>query len=274
MIGAVSASVRDELMRTPRPAECLGVSAGALYLLTRSGAVLAVVTHDAVRLPCAVVLTTTSAERPLTSTFDRDFGQFTVGSGHIACTLRRAANDPRAPTVIGVARAWRTPRVSVSDRPHPKDVSELRARVDEHDLGVDRTAVAALAVANDASSQVCAGMRLLGRGPGLTPSGDDVLAGFLIGRVAWGGSMAGVRRIVETVAPNRTTALSAQLLRHAIRGECCPQVAAVVNRLGHRRPSDGTTDDLLALGHTSGPALAWGLIAAVSAPAAEGGIGQ
>jgi hypothetical protein len=46
--------------------------------------------------------------------------------------------------------------------------------------------LAGLAAAGDHDASVAAAARLLGRAPGLTPSGDDVLAGFLIGAAAFG----------------------------------------------------------------------------------------
>ena len=72
---------------------------------------------------------------------------------------------------------------------------------------------------------------LLGRGPGLTPSGDDVLAGYLLGCRAFGIAGKGVRFAVLRSAPGATTTLSAALLRQAadqgsaaaqdLLGTCC-----------------------------------------------------
>src|SRR5262249_13546495 len=59
---------------------------------------------------------------------------------------------------------------------------------------------------------------LLGRGPGLTPAGDDVLAGLLAGRAAYGPDDRALADDICALAPSRTTALSAALLRHAARG--------------------------------------------------------
>ena len=66
--------------------------------------------------------------------------------------------------------------------------------------------------------------RLLGRGPGLTPLGDDVLAGWLATRPRLGRPdtvlAAAVRRRLGV-----TTLLSATLLDCALRGEALPQLA-------------------------------------------------
>ena len=65
-ISAASCTAVHELVSgPPQPAGWLGASASALYLITRSSTVLAIVTHDAVRLPCALVVPQLSAELPL-----------------------------------------------------------------------------------------------------------------------------------------------------------------------------------------------------------------
>ena len=91
--------------------------------------------------------------------------------------------------------------------------------------------------------------RLLGRGPGLTPLGDDVLAGWLTARAALGRPddllAAAVRRRLGV-----TTLLSATLLDCAARGEALPQLADWL-----ADPTDATADALLAVGATSGAGL-------------------
>lgn len=91
--------------------------------------------------------------------------------------------------------------------------------------------------------------RLLGRGPGLTPLGDDVLAGWLTTRAALGRPdevlAAAVRRRLGA-----TTLLSATLLDCAIRGEALPQLADWLTE-----PTGSTADALLAVGATSGAGL-------------------
>lgn len=106
---------------------------------------------------------------------------------------------------------------------------------------------------------------LLGRGPGLTPSGDDVLAGYLVGAAAYGVAADDVCRLVASQAAARTTTLSAALLRHAAAGETIPQVSGLLDALAGRRPLDRALAELLAVGHTSGAALAAGVITAAAA---------
>lgn len=89
-----------------------------------------------------------------------------------------------------------------------------------------------------------------GRGPGLTPEGDDFLAGYAAGLVLWHGRRAEAIAIAEAAAP-LTTALSATLLRHAARGEL-PEPAHVFLETGAPGP-------LLSFGSSSGRALLHGL---------------
>jgi Protein of unknown function (DUF2877) len=94
--------------------------------------------------------------------------------------------------------------------------------------------------------------RLLGHGPGLTPLGDDVLAGWFATRAALGvpdAVLAGaVRRRLGA-----TTLLSATLIDCALHGEALPQLAAWL-----RDPCPATRQALLAVGATSGAGLLTG----------------
>jgi Protein of unknown function (DUF2877) len=97
--------------------------------------------------------------------------------------------------------------------------------------------------------------RLVGLGPGLTPAGDDVVAGALVALVGVGDlDRAGAVRDAVRPCRHRTTALSAALLDHAAAGRAVPQLARYLNA-----PADpGALSDLLAVGGTSGAGLALG----------------
>lgn len=79
---------------------------------------------------------------------------------------------------------------------------------------------------------------LAGLGPGLTPSGDDTLGGF-IGVLALAGSQPGMDReaskhlveVIASAARPRTTLLSATLLAHAARGEMAEHVGELLMAL-------------------------------------------
>jgi hypothetical protein len=97
--------------------------------------------------------------------------------------------------------------------------------------------------------------RLAGRGPGLTPAGDDILCGYVAGLVLFQDRRAEAAQIAAAAAP-RTTNLSATLLRHAALGEL-PEPA-------HVYLANGDPGPLAAFGHSSGHCLRLGLALAAS----------
>jgi hypothetical protein len=130
-----------------------------------------------------------------------------------------------------------------------------------------------------------AAQRLLGRGPGLTPEGDDLLAAVVatlrtLGPAA-GVADASLAGLLAALVPDRaagmagrTTALAATLLELAARG----QVAEPAGRLLDLGPGGelawpGALRRLERLGHGSGRAYALGIGAAAWLLAAGGGVG-
>jgi uncharacterized protein DUF2877 len=100
---------------------------------------------------------------------------------------------------------------------------------------------------------------LAGRGDGLTPAGDDVLAGYA-GWKAWTGAPV---RVAEAAAA-RTTPLSAAYLRCAERGELPEAAEDLIMAL---RAADAAAfargaRRLATWGATSGRAIMWGIAAA------------
>ncbi len=104
---------------------------------------------------------------------------------------------------------------------------------------------------------------LAGLGPGLTPSGDDALAGFTSIMVllspqlsADGASRIHIAATVAAAARPRTTALSAVLLAHAARGEVAEQLSTLLLALS--LPAEASevvlnaADRVLAFGANSG----------------------
>jgi hypothetical protein len=91
---------------------------------------------------------------------------------------------------------------------------------------------------------------LAGRGPGLTPLGDDILVGYLAAAALAGTSGAAVAAWAARTG-RVTTALSRTLLRLAARG-ALPEAA-------HHLLVDGDPEPLLAFGASSGKGIAFGL---------------
>jgi Protein of unknown function (DUF2877) len=103
--------------------------------------------------------------------------------------------------------------------------------------------------------------RLAGRGEGLTPAGDDVLAGY----AAWRHSI-GAPTPVTALAADRSSPLGRAYLRCAERGELPDAGAAVLAALhaGDPRAAARAALELRAWGASSGSALLWGMCAATA----------
>ncbi|MDQ2721841.1 MAG: DUF2877 domain-containing protein [Actinomycetota bacterium] len=254
--GAASTAIRAVTAGAPQPAQWLGAVDAALYFSTTDErpTVFAVLSHDAVRLPCGLVLATTKAELPLRTIAPvRDRENALVGDGRIEWA------GPDGPVTIVAARQWSPLRVRTG-APQITALAELRTLLAPCELGLERGPLDGLA--RTAGAAAVAG--LLGRGPGLTPSGDDVLAGYLLATAAFGMHIAELRRSVADRAPQATSALSAQLLRHAARGEAVGELIELVSALIHPAPRTlpAVTARLLQVGHTSGAAIGWGVLLA------------
>lgn len=108
--------------------------------------------------------------------------------------------------------------------------------------------------------------RLLGLGPGLTPSGDDFLTGLLAARALGRprgdlGSDAfalGVARLAKTA----TNPIAYAAIAKAVRGEVRERVARLVIALGSAtaEPVSPALTQVLAIGSSSGTEIAFGVI--------------
>jgi Protein of unknown function (DUF2877) len=202
-----------------------------------------------VRLPCAVVLA--GAARPPAAE-----SRLSVGAGAVH-------QDGRA--VIAVRR-WFDPRVRVArverrELAHFGRVVRSRGTVDGLLPGdaVDR--LAGGLGRGDARGAVTS---LLGRGSGLTPAGDDLLAGALASLRALDSPAADdLGTAVRALAPLSTTRLSAALLEAADVGAVVPEAAGVLRALAGAGDVETAARRLVDVGHTSGWHLAAGLLVGV-----------
>jgi hypothetical protein len=174
----------------------------------------------------------------------------TIGGGEIAIGGRR----------ISVVRRWNSRVFRVA--PGEAEVLALTSAAAASVRGVPLSAITALErglLAGDAAPAIRA---LVGLGDGLTPGGDDVLAGVLTGLQATGGLpdlAAQVGKLVLDRVLGRTSVLSAELLRLAAAGHACVEALGVLRAVhtGHQIPD--ALHRLLSIGHTSGADLATGL---------------
>jgi hypothetical protein len=248
------ARVRDLISGPVRPVDVLGRFATALYLRLAAGEVIALLSSDAVRLPIGLILPTSSRQFPLTYLS----GPVVVGWGavHIgswSCRVSRLVS-------LGAPAAL---------TPDRHACAHLQHRL-THCQSADPDLRLPDALPDDAHSpEVAADLvrRLLGAGPGLTPAGDDVLAGLLVGLWSFGQKAEPLRLAVLAGLATGTTDLSAALLRCATRGESIPQVNQLLQTMSGNAWQgrlDHAMYDLVRVGHTSGTALATGVLAAAT----------
>jgi hypothetical protein len=104
---------------------------------------------------------------------------------------------------------------------------------------------------------------LAGLGEGLTPAGDDVLAGYAASRAAEGRPVP-----LASLAADRCSPIGHAYLRCAERGEL-PDAAAAMLAAIRRGSIDGVEaalPELRGWGSSSGAGLAWGMAAGLPAP--------
>jgi hypothetical protein len=249
-----------------RPVTVIASTGEAAYLRVQddAGTIICLATPHAVRVPCAAIAA--SAPRAGLPVLEPD----EVGTvGDCALTI--------GSTTFRVARWWRPSRARSLRAASPRTVTAavhwLTGRVADPLDAAGREAVSDLMDAlMHGTSPEPAVARLLGRGPGLTPLGDDVLAAAMVCLHALGSPASGaLAAAVNAAAPDATTAVSAALLRHAARGECIPQLAELLDALaaGVADPATGplprAAGGLLAVGHSSGAGLLHGVLVAVTA---------
>ncbi len=236
------------LARPPGPATVLAVFPSALYLEVERD-LLPVVAPGGLRLPTALALA--APVRPAGWGVRRG-DVVTVGGGEVVLPAVR----------VRAVREWRprrmplAPGASASHLPSGSpstwrgDAAELAGRV------VDGGPFTALV------------RRLVGAGAGLTPSGDDVLCGVLLGLRLLGHARS-LPRLWGAVVPRlpATTTLSAALLAEAAQGYAVPPVIDLGEALvaGDAVGLSSAAAEVLAVGHTSGADLLAGLTGCLDA---------
>jgi hypothetical protein len=277
-MAAASITVRALLFGPRQVAQVVAATPRALYLavidLTRAEpaaaepvstapALVAVLTPDAVRVPIGIVLDVGAlAQRvasglvPIGTEAVVGEGMFTLGGLGVRPLRWWDPGVPRLPA-LGVESA------AALLRQLPAPPEEIAA------------ALPAFANALRDDPQFPVVRDLVGRGPGLTPAGDDVLAGTLCALAA-ARPAAPTRRALSAAVlalMHRTTPVSAALLAEGVHGRTVPQVADLLRALG--RPDDehrlgSAVRALAGVGATSGVALGHGLAIGLAIGLASG----
>jgi hypothetical protein len=159
---------------------------------------------------------------------------------------------PAAPVLVGAT--WRVTRWWHPPRP----------------VGLTAPPAARVAALARTSYDVLVPAELLGRGAGLTPEGDDVLAAALVTAHATADPRLAAWRAATraALATRRTTAVSRGMLHHALDGYATPQLADLLVALCRGSDVDGPLARLRALGHSSGDALVDGVVHTLTTRAA------
>lgn len=111
------------------------------------------------------------------------------------------------------------------------------------------------------------GGRLVGLGPGLTPSGDDFLVGIATACALRGAheGLSVLRTVVEENAP-RTNRISSATMAHAVRGRVCESIVALAQALveGDAALTRARAQRVIGIGATSGTDIVAGLLAGLA----------
>ena len=254
---AVSERSAALLTRPAGRATVLGVFPCALYLQVDDlapGGLLPVVTAPGLRLPGAVVL---GPSLPRTGWGVRPGKEVWVGDDEV-----------RLPgATIRVVRTWRPVRVpDATHQPTTTDVEAVAGLASvQWRLPARHLATAALA-GDDLTGRVAL---TVGVGPGLTPSGDDVLCGVLLA-LRTAGALDAVAHLwsAVTLRLGATTTLSAGLLADAADGYAVSQVVRLTSALASGETGagvDAAAREVAAVGHSSGADLLAGLAGGLEA---------
>jgi len=221
-----------------------------------------------------------------------------AGLGALTCEEGRVAaagagwawlHGPRGPVHLTGAAGPRGPLTAVVERV-PVLEPGARVRLDLSRAVVWRSPPPPSPAPADARASACAAVRahawndpralalgaaplqevaaaLAGRGPGLTPAGDDALLGFLLARRALAGDAARPDAAVILAAARRASGgPGLALLRWAARGEAAEPAALMLAALV---AADGPAlapalRRLGAYGRTTGPAILTGMLAGLA----------
>jgi Protein of unknown function (DUF2877) len=169
-----------------------------------------------------------------------------------------------------VARAWRTARRALQLGRRGTDSALSFGRAIDRQ-GVRLARAAQILEAEEAASALDL---LIGVGPGLTPSGDDLIVGFLAGLWSTAGDHPARRGFLDGLcaavagAAVHTTDISRAYLTHAARGHFAQPLVTLAARLAEGADLDRVhraTMAALRVGHTSGAGGVSGLLLGLAA---------
>jgi hypothetical protein len=304
LAGIASLAVRD-LLAGPRIqgqiiATCHGMTFAEFPGSDHDPRVIAICGPDAIRLPNAIIATSTVPARSTASpaSVPPPRGQDAPSVADLittATTARAVRGRPRLPAVHAGRGEVRIGDLVVQARrwwdPSPVFGPLSRARLDHGAAVLGRLctqgphgpvmaghpvakALAACCASGDLAGAVEQAEVLVGLGPGIVPAGDGLLCGMLLALRLLGGAIPGGTRAVwlagwlsaavTSYSWQRTTPMAAALLDCAARGQAAAEVAAVLHAVAGEELVVRAARKLLAA-EAHGPGLgtadlAWGLV--------------
>jgi hypothetical protein len=239
-----------DALRRPGPGEVLAWFSRACYVRLPGG-VIALVGPEVNDGPIHLVLDEPLPEVAVRSparlsTEQIDVGSHVVGVSDVT-VWRGALPEPGSMRTVGAMVAEVAGEVAAGSLLPQGAMVEAGALMERDDL--------------EGAARVLAGL-----GPGLTPSGDDVLGGVLFARRAFGGPSEEARltRVADGV---ETNAIARAFLRWAARGQALAPVHDLFEAagLGDRHAARRAARALAAVGESSGVdfalGLRWGIVA-------------
>lgn len=118
----------------------------------------------------------------------------------------------------------------------------------------------------DVQRSIQAAEGLIGLGPGVTPSGDDVLIGFLAGLWSLSGQHAKRQSFVRSFGRDllriarQTNEISRTYLYHAVQGQFSSTLSTLVEKIGTGGNVESAVREALQVGHSSGMDSVTGLL--------------
>jgi len=255
---AAPRALRAEL--APAPIRCLHLAASAVHLAVGERQAISLVADLALASPCAIVVPELFAEPPLLRAcaaggVAEAKGLFFPGLQVVATRARRWSARPAWETVRGRSVASVAADCGIAGMTHGAEAGWLVPGA---------CALVESLLPFDSAAATRGVEALLGRGPGLTPAGDDVLLGALHAVWCLGGDDADCERRCRGMLPDdlvsKTTTLSSSWLGAAALGEAAAPWHALVGAwgIGDSKAVASAIAGVAAIGASSGRAMLLG----------------
>lgn len=260
----------------------------ACNIATDTGGLVTLLAQDVGNLPHGI-----SCVLPVPENFQRLFApgqEVIMGQAELQIPAARIIVD------LSGASEWRCPlpSVSVQSEATQRTLTGLRRILQNHpstggfapllvgteppssafDLALQRRLARALPALQEAANQsdpaaaVQALAQLIGLGPGLTPSGDDFIVGYLAALHSSRACEAGVGLLLTALAAPverlaaGTNLISRQFIRNALEGAFSEALGDLLSAIAHQDEARVLTfaSQVLAMGHSSGADALAGLL--------------